>query len=266
MLTNRFLALAGTFVLVFNVCVCLPFASARTGPYPDNIRKDIPVLLYHHIEPVQSSFNAQRRRWTMTPEKFESQIEWILRQGFAVITLKELFEARKKAIPLDGRTVVLTFDDGWKDHYARVFPILKKHGLKATFFIVANSVGNSSYMDWPEILEMESAGMDIQSHSLTHPKLTTIDRQQSWREISESKKILDGHLRKPVTIFAYPFGYYDQRIIQMVKDAGYQGAVTVSGLNAGYLTREDKAFTYIRYALEGRENLETVARIKKFYP
>lgn len=202
----------------------------------------------------------------MTPEKFESQIQWLINQGFTVVTLKEYFAIKKKSGFINERTIVLTFDDGWKDHYSTVFPLLKKYGLKATFFIVAGSVGSSSYMDWPQILEMQAAGMDMESHSLTHPKLTTIDRKQSLKEIKESKQVLEDHLKGPVSIFAYPFGYYDQQIIQMVKDAGYDAAVTVSGMNAGYLMRKDKAFTCIRYALEGREDLETVARLKRFYP
>lgn len=257
----KFAAFIFSFLLIsVNVSI------VSAGPPNGLAGRDVPVLLYHHIEAVDDSFSSQRKRWTITPEKFESQIQWLLNNGFVIVTLKEFFEALKKIIPLKDKTIVLTFDDGWKDHHSTVFPILKKYNLKATFFIIAKSVGSSSYMDWSQILAMEAAGMDMQSHSLTHPKLTAVSRKQAWKEISESKKVLDSRLKRPVTVFAYPYGSYEPKIIQMVKRAGYEGAVTVSGISVNYKNPEDKAFAYVRYALEGREDLEMVARLKQFYP
>lgn len=111
---------------------------------------------------------------------------------------------------------------------------------------------------------MSAAGMDIQAHTLTHPKLSTLSHEQAEYEIRGSKKILERHLNKPVTVLAYPYGSYNEDVIAITKSAGYEGAVTVSGWNDGYLYRADRSYTLVRYAIEGGDNLDCIAHIKGF--
>ena len=106
-------------------------------------------------------------------------------------------------------------------------------------------------MDWQQILQMSAAGMDIQAHTVTHPKLTTLSRSEVWYEIVDSKKVLEEHLKKPVTILAYPDGSYNDNVIAITKAAGLEGAVTISGQNDGYISRADQSYTYS--ALPNRE-------------
>ena len=113
------------------------------------------------------------------------------------------------------KPIVLTFDDGNKSHYTWVFPLLKKYGFAATFFIYPNAVKETSkvYLTWPELKEIAAAGFDIESHSMSHPFLTrsnipTGDNTPylKWlnHELFDSKTLLENKLGKKVTLLAYP--------------------------------------------------------------
>ena len=119
-------------------------------------------------------------------------------------------------------------------------------------------------MNWKQILEMSDAGMDIEAHTLTHPDLSTLSHEQAAYEIAGSKRILERHLKKPVTVLAYPYGCYNDDTIAITKAAGFEGAARVSGINDGYLYRADQSYTLERFAIEGNENLDYLAHIKGF--
>lgn len=245
-----------TLLWLLICCTCWA-ASARAA--------DVPIIIYHHIQHLPADASASMRRWTMPPEKFEAQIEWLAKEGFQPITMAQLMAHMKNGAPLPAKPIVITFDDGWKEHYSYAFHVLKKYNFLATFFIVSGSVGHSAYMDWQEIKELAAAGMDIQSHSVTHARLTTLKPDDLWRELAESKKTLEDQLGKPVTVLAYPYGSYNQKVVAMVKKAGYEGAAAVRGLNGGFVFRADPSYTLTRYALEGRDNLAHIARLKGFH-
>ena len=127
-------------------------------------QQNIPILLYHHIKVVPTNASAAMRRWSLSPKGFEAQMNWVVIHGFHTITMEELIGHLKHGLSLPPKPIVLSFDDGWKDNYSVVFPILKKHKFVATFFIITDSVGHSAFMNWGQILQMSVAGMDIQEH------------------------------------------------------------------------------------------------------
>ena len=220
----------------------------------------VPILLYHHIQELPADASDALRRWSLTPEQFAEHIRWIDEQGFSVINMAQLNDHLQHGTPLPKRPLILTFDDGWKDHYTVVFPLLDKYHFTATFFITTESVGHSAFVAWEDLQKMEAAGMDIQSHSVTHPHLTRLKDAEAIDEIKESKKELESHLKKPLTVFAYPFGNYSDKIIAMVKAAGYESATIVNGSNVGYLYRADRTYTLGRIAIEGDMILENIAQ------
>jgi len=218
----------------------------------------IPIFLYHHVQELPDTADSALRRWSLTSEKFEAQISWFVQHGFHTITMAQLTAHLKHGQPLPPNPVVLTFDDGWKEHYTVVFPILMKYNFVGTFFITTDSVGHSAFVSWKQLQKMSTAGMDIQAHSLTHPHLDKLPSQEAFHEIIESKKMIESHLNKPVVVFAYPFGGYNDTVIQMVKRAGFESAATVSGINHGYIM--DKLYTLSRFAVAGDETVDDLAQ------
>ena len=227
---------------------------------------NVPILIYHHIEDAPRTASRAQRRWFISPKKFESQMDWVAAHGFYPITMEQLIAHLKHGQILPSKPIVLTFDDGWKDHYSVVFLILKEHHFVGTFFVITDSVEHSAYMTWEQLRVMSAAGMDIQSHTVTHSRLSTLPLAKARYEIIESKKVIEERLHRPVVVLAYPFGSYDDDVIAITKAAGLEGAATVSGLNGGYLLRADRSYTLDRYAVENDDDIDSIARLKGFDP
>lgn len=223
----------------------------------------VPILLYHHLQDVPPKASPLLRAWSISPKKLESQVQWLMAHGFHTITMAQLVAHLKHHQALPEKPIVLTFDDGWRDHYEIAFPMLKKYRCVATFFIITDSVGHSAYMNWDQIRRMSESGMDMEAHTVTHPKLTRIPPQDAYREIEQSKKVLEDHLHRPVTIFAYPFGAYDDRVIGQVREAGYEAAAAVSGMNGSYLYRADESYTLFRKVVMNYEALDHFAGVSR---
>ncbi len=249
------------------VCFCSAVLATgcahASGPRADGARKvqpEVPILLYHHVDDLHAGAGRARRRWTISPEKFEAQMGLIARHGFHPVTMEQLSAHLERGKPLPYKPVVISFDDGWKDQYDKAVPILKKYGFPATFFVITDSVGHSDYMSWEQLRELSDSGRDIQPHSRTHARLSVLPLEQAQREIVDSKRAIEERLHKTVSVFGYPFGSYSDEVISLVRDAGFDTAVTVNGLNGGYLFRADRSYVLPRYAVEGDDETAVVSR------
>lgn len=138
--------------------------------------------------------------------------------------------------------MILTFDDGYRDNYTSAFPLLKKFGMTAVIFLVADPQLESNAWDaaagepWAPLmtreqaLEMSRAGIEIGSHTLTHPRLSDLSADRLAWELGESKRVLDSWLDAPVVSLAYPYGAVDERVKRAAQQAGYEcAAATNSG-------------------------------------
>jgi peptidoglycan/xylan/chitin deacetylase (PgdA/CDA1 family) len=151
-----------------------------------------------------------------------------------VIPLNRLVDHLDKGTPLPDHSVVITIDDGYKTARTKAWPILKAFGFPVTLYIYTQFVGHKSALSWEDIEALSREGVDIESHSVTHPLLThpqkAMTRKEyiAWidHELVDSKKELEAHIGKPVTTLAYPFGGYDERIVERTKKAGYLAALT----------------------------------------
>ncbi|MDO8742618.1 MAG: polysaccharide deacetylase family protein [bacterium] len=201
--------------------------SAQTSTPLDQFadKLDLPILVYHIVRPSYPDDSASVRAIALTPETFDAQMTYLKESGYHVVTFTDLEYYYKNKKPLSRNPIILSFDDGWKDQFQYAFPILKKHGYTATFFVFTNSIDHKSFFSLAQLKEMLAAGMIIGSHSRTHPYLTQITNQDAlWREISGSKKILEDLLGVRIHEFAYPFGAYNDTIVAMAKKAGYRSA------------------------------------------
>jgi len=186
---------------------------------------DLPILVYHIVRPSYPDDSAEVRAIALTPDTFDAQMAYLRESGYRIVTFTDLENYFRDKKPLPRNPIILSFDDGWKDQYKYAFPILKKHGYPATFFIFTNSIDHKSFFSLDQLKEMLAAGMSIGSHSRSHPYLTQVSSEDAlWREINESKKILEEKLGVPIHEFAYPFGVYNDKIVAMTKKAGYRSA------------------------------------------
>lgn len=190
----------------------------------------IPILVYHKVGDGFSESNNNHKmskKYNLSTSIFEEQIKYILGQGYTPLTIQDLI-FRQKNNTLPKKPIVITFDDGWKSQYQNALPILKKYNIPATFYIYTGVTGSPKYMNWDELRVLVSFNMEIGSHTKNHPKLTKLQNFKLKEELKESKNILENKLNIKVTDFAYPYGDYNNSVIQALKDYGYTSSRTFS--------------------------------------
>jgi Predicted xylanase/chitin deacetylase len=188
----------------------------------------VKVLMFHNVENPPK--NARLKSLYVKPEKFKSWLNLLNRLNFRFVKPQELEPT--------GRGVLLTFDDAYRDFLENAFPVIKALKAHAIVFVPAKLVGQFNrwdyrkvnaikpIMSWEELSFLVKEGVEIGSHTLTHPFLTKIPPAEARREIEDSKKLLEDKLGVEVKSFCYPYGDHNAEVVEMVKKAGYQYAFT----------------------------------------
>lgn len=215
------------FILLFTMCVNV---SASTH---------IPILLYHD---VQLDYPAEKAIATISPQVFEEHIVTLLNNGYTPVDFDDIYNASKGNFVMPEKPVVICFDDGYIGNYTHAFPILHKYGVKATIFIVAQTVGQvlptSVHFDWEQAKIMQQSGLvSIQSHTYSHGDLTTMSNFEIERELRLSKYLIEKNLGTKCNYVAFPYGFYNQYTQDAAKRAGY--AITSQVRNTGINTVAD---------------------------
>lgn len=168
----------------------------------------------------------------MLPEK---NLKIILKIIFFSIFLSNLAltNSSSEETPDSRGKICLFFDDGWKNQYDRALPVLREFGFRASFGIISDYIGTDrksfwSRMNVSELRELELLGMEIASHTMTHPSMLNLTDEQLHREVAGSKMSLT-QLGFSVNTFIYPYGEWNSTVIEHVKEAGYICARDLTG-------------------------------------
>ncbi len=183
----------------------------------------VPILMYHSVNPQVSKDNRLR----VSPQTFERQMSFLKNNNYTVLSLGKLGDLIRDKIKIPSKAVVLTFDDGYEDNYTYVFPIIKKYGFPINIFVVTDQVGAENMLSWDEIKTMQGSGLVVfGSHTLKGDALTKVTSEEELKmQIFDSKKILEEKLGRKVHTFSYPIGAFNDKIKELVIEAGYKLAV-----------------------------------------
>ena len=192
----------------------------------------VPILTYHSIDNSGSVIS-------MASEQFRFQMETLKNRNFHVISLKELVDSMRGKQPLDHKTVVITFDDGFNNFYTSAYPVLKEFGYGATVFLVAGYIGKTSLWNkgriglpvldllaWEKVKELSENGIDFGAHTVSHHDLSILPLEQTVQEIYESKEIIQNKIEKEVNFFCYPYGKVDDQIKAIAQKEFYGACST----------------------------------------
>lgn len=193
------------------------------------------ILCYHSVHPFWDSPLA------VEPGAFAQQASW-LRAHRRVLPLSEALPRLDATGRLPRGEAVLTFDDGFADNHTHVLPVLTRERLPATVFLVAQTLTPEGRpVDWvdtpgtealrtltvDEVLEMQDAGVDFQSHSWAHHDLTQLTYAECLRDLTDSREFLSELLGRPATVLAYPRGRHDRKVREAAEAAGYSHALAL---------------------------------------
>jgi len=204
---------------------------------PTNNTLRVPVLLYHAL----FEGNDNTENYAISTDIFEQHIQYLSKNGFSCADFGDLLDSR--LLDKNGKYVIISFDDGNYSDYAAALPILKRYGMKATFFITVNRVGSPGYVDWTHLREMAKENMSIQSHSFNHVFLSDLDNKALMHELQESKQQLQKELSLPVDFISLPGGFCSRNVLRAAQEIGYKGVATsCPGLNKTTSTGNSTVF------------------------
>ena len=215
----------------------------------------IPILLYHAL--FKGKVNAEK--YAIAMDTFEQQVNYLSREGFESISFNAFmsgFQAQSGK-----KYIIITFDDGNDSDYSIAYPILKKYGFVATYFVTVGRIGTHGYLDWDQLKEMIDGGMSIQSHSLNHLFLSDLSEDNLHKELTESKRILEDKLSLPVHFISLPGGFCSRQALKAAEEAGYMGVAT-SGPGLNVLGRGKKKFiSFRRFVITSKTGIDRFQKI-----
>lgn len=195
--------------------------SAPKSSVPKVEKFEVPILMYHYIRNAENE-SELGKNLSVSPENFAAQMKFLKDDNYASVKLADLADPDRQAISRiyyeKKKPIVITFDDGYDDAYTQVFPVLKNDGFIGTFFLIKDYIGREGRLNEGQISEMQKAGMEFGSHTLSHPDLTKISLDDARSQIFGSKG--------EWLTFCYPAGKFNGEVVNLVKEAGYLAAVT----------------------------------------
>jgi len=185
----------------------------------------VPILMYHVI--TQAPAGAANAQLWVKHETFAAEMQALRRAGYHAITLRQAFDAWQHGGPLPRKPVVVSFDDGYLSQYRYARPVLRKLGWPGVLNLELRNLGKGGLSEH-QVRALLASGWELDSHTLTHPDLTTVSDAQLRVELAGSRRGLRRRFGAGVAeFFCYPAGRDDARVLAAVGAAGYRGATTV---------------------------------------
>jgi peptidoglycan/xylan/chitin deacetylase (PgdA/CDA1 family) len=201
-------------------------------------RARVPVLMYHSISDNLFAKSQPYYQINTSPDVFSRQMRWLRHNGYRTMNLTEMLAAMDAGQNLS-KTVVITFDDGYRDFYTDGLPVMKECGFTATIFLATERIQDTSvrvdgadYLTWREVRELHAEGIQFGSHTVTHPELRSLAPEQIDYELGHSKETLEQKLGAPVPSFSYPYAFpeedrdFTRYFLDALKKHGFENGVS----------------------------------------
>ncbi|TAU54258.1 glycosyltransferase [Rhizobium leguminosarum] len=238
-----------------------PAGVNREVAWTTEVTTSVPILMYHRIA---DEGPAPLRRFRTPPEIFRKQMQFLRRQGYYAVTAQALADLLRSGKPIQGRPVMLTFDDAYLDFLTDAFPILAENDFSAEVFVVTDKTGgrsdwDSAYgepaplMSWSNIQELQKKGICFGSHLASHTPASAMDNEVFLAEAKLSRNALQSRLGTSVESIALPYGATDFRVPGILAHAGYGVGFTTRPAKA---TFSDNLFGLPRLEVRGDRPLE----------
>ncbi len=197
-----------------------------TTPFVKASATNVPILMYHYVANNPNPKDKARDSLSVSPDKFDSQMDYLSKNGFTPITLDTLYGIFNKQVSSPAKPVVLTFDDGYIDFYTIVYPILRKYNFHGVSFIPTGLIGGSYYMNWNQIKEIQASGLvTFEAHTVGHVNLPSLSYKDALKQMQDSKNVLSAQTGYPVNFIAYPYGTTNSSIQAAARAGGFAGGL-----------------------------------------
>jgi peptidoglycan/xylan/chitin deacetylase (PgdA/CDA1 family) len=253
--------------------------------------RDVRALEYHYVDETGSSLSV-------SPTAFRDHLRLIREEGFTSLSA-DAFAERVSSGKCGAKEVFITFDDGFENFHAHAAPLLAEFGMTATVFVVTDLAGQPPVwltqdrpaierfmsrfnlspedkrlydrsmeyfatcrlMTWDQVADVRRLGMDVHSHTASHPFLSQVPKERLTEELSKSRRTLKDRLGVDVDLVCYPYGDCDDAVAAAARDAGYR-----VGFVSGRLNSERDLFRVGRVPISGSMGTREVSfRLSRAY-
>ncbi|WP_169513276.1 polysaccharide deacetylase family protein [Geopsychrobacter electrodiphilus] len=211
---------------------------------------DVHVFIYHRFnESIYPSTN-------ISTDVFAAQLAYLKKGGFQVLPLSRIAQLVVDGEPLPEKVVGLSIDDAFTSFSSQALPLLEEYGFPATLFVNTAAVGDHGYLDWSQLQDAMSHGVEIGNHTESHAYLVEMKAGETvsqWQEriradIERSQQSLKAHLGITPDIFAYTYGEYTPAVIGLVRQLGFKAAFAQQ---SGVICRHSDIWTLPRFPMGG---------------
>ncbi len=196
----------------------------------------LPILAYHRIA---DDGPAGLARYRLKPAAFAGQMHWLRRHGYHAVTSTDVLRHLASGRPFEGRPVMISFDDGYRDFHDAAWPILRAHDFVAEVFVVTDRVGGTAdwdvnfgapapLMDWSEIRSLSAAGVRFGSHMASHRHTAELSSRQLAGEAAGSRAAVEKVTGMECLAIAAPFGEADERFVRVARQCGFRLGLTAA--------------------------------------
>jgi peptidoglycan/xylan/chitin deacetylase (PgdA/CDA1 family) len=186
----------------------------------------VPVLTYHRVHTMPA---VGLPDLIVDPANFAAELQALHDAGYHSITQAQLFGAVYDGKPLPPKPILISVDDGYVDDVRTILPDLERRHMVATFFVITGRMSEPGFLSANQIRQLDRAGMDVGDHTAHHVDLRLLTAAQLATETAGSRRTLQSVLGHPVYFFAYPFGDFNDGVVQAVRAAGFTMAYTTAG-------------------------------------
>lgn len=179
--------------------------------------------MYHVVSAAPP--DARYPQLWVSPRRFAREMAALRRAGYDAITLATAVQAWGHGGPLPDRPIVISFDDGYLSDFTHARPALSRLGWPGVLNLALANVGPGG-ITAHQVRELIASGWEVDSHTLTHPDLTSLPAGALRRELVDSRAEIQRRFGQPTLFFCYPAGRYDARVVAAVRAAGYRAAMT----------------------------------------
>ncbi len=197
----------------------------------------VAVLQYHHIS------DDTPRVTSVTAAELDAHITWLKKNGFEILSVADVADALYRSDDYETKlsefTAVITIDDGWRNVYEQGLAVFKKHNVPFTIFVNPKLMREAPhlYMNWEQLRELQQWGATIANHANSHLHMTWRkgnETERQWRlrmrkEIVEAQRDIEAELGVQDKVFAYPYGEFDEALMEILEDEGYLAFAQHSG-------------------------------------
>jgi peptidoglycan/xylan/chitin deacetylase (PgdA/CDA1 family) len=189
----------------------------------------VPILTYHRVHDYQTEYTKSIPDETVEPGVFAAEMAALARGGYHTISQVELFHALFDGAGLPAKPVMITVDDGYVDDVRTILPVLERHHMVATFYVITGRYHEQGFLNETEVRRLDQAGMDLGAHTRTHVPLNAVPAAEVRDQVVGSRRDLQRVLGHFVYFFAYPYGAFSPAVVAEVRRAGFVLAVTTMG-------------------------------------